>query len=43
MGGGFGRRGEYDFAVLAARVAREMPDTPVQVTWSREEDMRQDF
>ena len=43
MGGGFGRRGEYDFAVLAARVAREMPDTPVQVTWSREEDMRHDF
>ena len=43
MGGGFGRRGEYDFAVLAARVARELPDTPVQVTWSREEDMRHDF
>ncbi|MEY8830584.1 molybdopterin cofactor-binding domain-containing protein [Sedimentitalea sp. XS_ASV28] len=43
LGGGFGRRGEVDFAVLAARVAREMPDTPVQVTWSREEDMQHDF
>lgn len=43
MGGGFGRRGETDFAVIAARVAREMPDTPIQVTWSREEDMRHDF
>ena len=43
MGGGFGRRGETDFAVYAARVAHEMPDTPVQVTWTREEDMRHDF
>ncbi|MBF9049217.1 molybdopterin-dependent oxidoreductase [Roseobacter sp. HKCCD9010] len=43
LGGGFGRRGEFDYAVLAARVAREIPDTPVKVTWSREEDMRHDF
>lgn len=43
LGGGFGRRGESDFVQLAARVARAMPDTPVQVTWSREEDMRHDF
>ncbi|MFV0513935.1 MAG: molybdopterin cofactor-binding domain-containing protein [Jhaorihella sp.] len=43
MGGGFGRRGELDFSVLATRVAREMPHVPVQVTWSREEDMRHDF
>jgi isoquinoline 1-oxidoreductase beta subunit len=43
LGGGFGRRGETDFAVLAARVAAEMPGTPVQVAWSREEDMRHDF
>ncbi|WP_424986006.1 molybdopterin cofactor-binding domain-containing protein [Microbulbifer sp. S227A] len=43
LGGGFGRRGEVDFAVLAARIAREMPDTPIQVTWSREEDMQHDF
>ncbi|MGV6850017.1 MAG: molybdopterin cofactor-binding domain-containing protein [Marinibacterium sp.] len=43
LGGGFGRRGEYDFAVYAAKVAREMPGTPVQVTWTREEDMRHDY
>jgi isoquinoline 1-oxidoreductase beta subunit len=43
LGGGFGRRGETDFVVLAARVAQAMAGTPVQVTWSREEDMRHDF
>ena len=43
MGGGFGRRSESDFSVLAARVAQAMPGTPVQVAWSREEDMTHDF
>jgi isoquinoline 1-oxidoreductase beta subunit len=43
LGGGFGRRLESDFSVLAARVATLMPGTPVQVTWSREEDMTHDF
>jgi len=43
MGGGFGRRAEFDFSVYAARVAKEMADTPVQLTWSREEDMTHDF
>lgn len=43
MGGGFGRRLEGDFSALAARVARQLPGTPVQVTWSREEDMTHDF
>lgn len=43
LGGGFGRRAEVDFSVLAARVADAMPGTPVKVTWSREEDMRHDF
>ncbi|MGD9864364.1 MAG: molybdopterin cofactor-binding domain-containing protein [Pseudodonghicola sp.] len=43
MGGGFGRRAEADFSVYAARVAKELPDTPVQLTWSREEDMTHDF
>lgn len=42
LGGGFGRRGETDFVVLAARVAQAMAGTPVQVTWSRDEDMRHD-
>ncbi|KIC23873.1 MULTISPECIES: xanthine dehydrogenase family protein molybdopterin-binding subunit [unclassified Leisingera] len=43
MGGGFGRRGEMDFSVYAAKLARQMPGTPVQLTWSREEDMTHDF
>ena len=43
LGGGFGRRLESDYSALAARVARQMPGVPVQVTWSREEDMTHDF
>lgn len=43
LGGGFGRRAEVDFSVLAARVADSVPGTPVGVAWSREEDMRHDF
>ena len=43
MGGGFGRRLEGDFTALAARVAKAVPGVPVQVTWSREEDMTHDF
>jgi isoquinoline 1-oxidoreductase beta subunit len=43
LGGGFGRRAEMDYSVLATRVAKAMPGTPVQVTWSREEDMTHDF
>lgn len=43
LGGGFGRRFETDFSMLAARVAKEMDGKPVQVTWSREEDMRHDM
>ncbi len=43
LGGGFGRRGEFDFGVIATKVAMAMPNVPVQTTWSREEDMRHDF
>ena len=42
MGGGFGRRGETDFTRYAAMLAAEVPGTPVNVAWSREEDMRND-
>jgi isoquinoline 1-oxidoreductase beta subunit len=41
IGGGFGRRLEVDGVVLAARVARRVQG-PVQVLWSREEDIRHD-
>ena len=43
MGGGFGRRTEVDAAVFATQVARQMQDVPVQVTWTREEDMQQGY
>ena len=41
-GGGFGRRGMGDFSVQAALLSRAA-GRPVQVMWSREEDMAQDF
>jgi isoquinoline 1-oxidoreductase beta subunit len=43
LGGGFGRRFETDFSILAARVAKETGGKPVQVTWTREEDMTHDM
>ena len=43
LGGGFGRRAEMDVVMQAAMVARELPDTPVQLIWSREEDIRHDL
>jgi isoquinoline 1-oxidoreductase subunit beta len=43
MGGGFGRRAETDTVAQVARLAAEMPGTPIRLTWSREEDMGHDF
>jgi CO/xanthine dehydrogenase Mo-binding subunit len=39
MGGGFGRRLEHDYAVEAALVSQAI-NAPVQVVWTREDDMR---
>ena len=43
LGGGFGRRGETDFVLRAAKVAKEMPGVPVQLVYTREEDMKNDY
>jgi isoquinoline 1-oxidoreductase beta subunit len=43
LGGGFGRRLDIDFVAQAARIAQECGGAPVQLVWSREEDMTHDF
>jgi isoquinoline 1-oxidoreductase beta subunit len=43
LGGGFGRRLEVDFVAQAVRVAMDSGGQPVQLVWSREEDMTHDF
>lgn len=41
VGGGFGRRVFSDDARMVVAVAKQYPDVPVHVVWSREETMRQ--
>ena len=43
LGGGFGRRAEVDLVRQAVSCALTLPDRPVQVLWSREEDVRHDY
>jgi isoquinoline 1-oxidoreductase subunit beta len=42
LGGGFGRRGEADFAAQAAKAA-QVVGRPVKLIWSREEDLSHDY
>ncbi|MGO4381942.1 molybdopterin cofactor-binding domain-containing protein [Pseudoduganella sp. RAF53_2] len=42
LGGGFGRRLEADMVAQAVAVARECKGAPVQVIWTREEDITHD-
>jgi len=43
LGGGFGRRTFMDFLCQAAAIAREAEGAPVQMMWSREQDMTHDY
>jgi isoquinoline 1-oxidoreductase beta subunit len=44
LGGGFGRRGgTQDFVHQAVAIAKEFPDVPIKLIWSREEDQAHDF
>jgi isoquinoline 1-oxidoreductase subunit beta len=42
LGGGFGRRGWSDFVAESTIVSKAM-GAPVQVTWTREDDMQHDY
>jgi isoquinoline 1-oxidoreductase beta subunit len=43
LGGGFGRRLEADVVAQATQIAMALDGIPVQMVWSREQDMSHDF
>jgi len=43
LGGGFGRKSKWDFAIEAALLSKAMDGAAVKVVWTREDDIRHDF
>jgi len=43
LGGGFGRKSKWDFAIEAALLTKAMDGAPVKVVWTREDDIRHGF
>ncbi len=43
LGGGFGRKSKADFVVEAALVSQAMDGQPVKLTWTREDDLHNDY
>ena len=42
-GGSFGRRGRHDAVRQVVQIARQVPNVPIKLIWSREEDFRHGF
>ncbi|WP_119299524.1 xanthine dehydrogenase family protein molybdopterin-binding subunit [Dongia deserti] len=43
LGGGFGRKSKPDYVVEAALISKGMDGKPVKVTWTREDDITNDY
>jgi isoquinoline 1-oxidoreductase subunit beta len=43
LGGGFGRKSKWDFAIEAVLLSKAMDGAPVKVVWTREDDIRHGF
>jgi isoquinoline 1-oxidoreductase beta subunit len=43
LGGGFGRKSKHDFALEAVTLSQQMNGQPVQVVWTREDDLHHDY